>query len=125
MAAGDKTPIKWEDADFKWNIAPPSKDYKVGFEASRFPYTWDDVALVEAAVEVVKAGGGGVMAEDMPWTQFDDEKKKRLIKLICKVQGKTITEEKEIQDYKITVSDIKMLAKEVLGIEIMTENIKF
>ena len=122
MAAGDKTPIKWEDADFNWNIAPPSEDYKVGFEASSFPYTWDDVALVEAAIG---AGGGGVMAEDMPWTQFDDEKKKRLVKLICKVQGKTITEEKEIQEYKITVSDVKMLAKEVLGIEIMTENIKF
>jgi len=124
MAAGDKTPIKWEDADFKWNIAPPSADYKTGFEASSFPYTWDDVALVEEAI-TVEGGGGGVMAEDMPWTQFDDDKKKRLIKLICKVQGRTITEEKEVQNYKITVSDIKMLAKEVLGIEIMTENIKF
>ena len=123
MAAGDKTPIKWEDADFKWNIAPPSTDYKTGFEASSFPYTWDDVDLVEEAITV--EGGGGVMAEDMPWTQFDDDKKKRLIKLICKVQGRTITEEKEVQNYKITVSDIKMLAKEVLGIEIMTENIKF
>jgi len=125
MAAGDITPIKWEDADFKWNIAPPSIDYKTGFKASSFPYTWDDVALVEEAIAIVEGGGGGVMAEDMPWTQFDDEKKKRLVKLICKVQGKTITEEKEIQEYKITVDDVRILAKEVLGIEIMTENIKF
>lgn len=124
MAIGDKTPIKWEDADFKWNIAPPSKDYKVGFEASKFPYTWDDVALVEVAIG---QGGGGDIIEDMPWMKWDDgdDRKKRLIKLICKVQGKTITEEKEVQNYEITVSDIKMLAKEVLGIEIMTENIKF
>ena len=122
MAAGDKTPIKWEDADFKWNIAPPSEDYKVGFKASKFPYTWNDVALVEEAVEAL--GGGGVIEDDMPWMR-DEEKKKRLVKLICKVQGKTITEEKEIQEYKITVDDVRILAKEVLGIEIMTENIKF
>tara|TARA_B100000287_G_scaffold179185_1_gene169183 strand:- start:255 stop:623 length:369 start_codon:yes stop_codon:yes gene_type:complete len=122
MAVGDRTPIKWEDADFKWNIAPPSEDYKVGFKASSFPYTWDDVALVEEAVSV---GGGGNILEDMPWMKFEDEKKKRLVKLICKVQGKTIKEEKEIQDYKIKVSDIKLLAEKVLGIEVITENIKF
>ena len=122
MAVGDKTPIKWKDADFKWNAAPPSKDYKVGFKASSFPYTWDDVALVEEAVSV---GGGGNILEDMPWMKFEDEKKKRLVKLICKVQGKTIEEEKEIQNYKITVSDVKLLAEKVLGIEVLTENIKF
>ena len=99
------TAITWDNANFTWN---------------NNSHTWDEVLLVIEAV-----GGGGVMAEDMPWTQFKDEKKKRLIKLICKVQGKTIREEKEIQDYKIKVSDIKLLAKEVLGIEIMTENIKF
>ena len=117
--AEEKIPIKWEEADFEWNTAPPNEKYKKGFKPSKFPYTWDDVALVKAAV-----GGGGDM-DEMPWTKFDDEKKKRLVKLICKVQGKTIKEEKEIQDYKIKVSDIKLLAEKVLGIEVLTENIKF
>ena len=122
MAAGDKTPIKWEDADFKWNIAPPSEDYKVGFKASSFPYTWDDVALIEEAVEAL--GGGGVIEDDMPWIKNQD-KKKRLIKLILKCQGKTYKETKETQDIKITAKDIKLLAEKVLGIEVLTENIKF
>ena len=102
------TPITWNEANFNWD---------------NNPHTWDEVLLV---IEVVKAlGGGGVIEEDMPWTQFDDEKKKRLIKLICKVQGKTIREEKKIQNYKIKISDIKLLAEKVLGIEVLTENIKF
>ena len=118
----EKTPIKWEDADFKWNAAPPSEDYKVGFEPSKFPYTWNDVALVKEVVESL--GGGGVIEDDMPWMQ-DEEKKKRLVKLICKVQGRTYKETKETQDIKIKASDIKLLAEKVLGIEVLTENIKF
>ena len=97
----------WNNADFTWN---------------NNPYTWNEVVLAEEAI-----GGGGSLTDSMPWTQWesDDERKKKLIKLICKVQGKTITKEKEIQNYKISVKDIKLVAKEVLGIEIMTENVKF
>ena len=101
------TPITWNGANFNWD---------------NNPHTWDEVLLV---IEVVKAlGGGGVIEEDMPWIKNQDTKK-RLVKLICKVQGKTIKEEKEIQNYKIKVSDIKLLAEKVLGIEVLTENIKF
>ena len=106
-------PIKWEDADFAWDLAPTDTD------SDR--YTWDDVTLVIEAI-----GGGGDM-DEMPWTQWgeEDEKKKRLIKLICKVQGRTYKETKETQDIKITAKDIKILAEKVLGIEVITENIKF
>ena len=113
------TPIKWEDADFKWNLAPSSKSYKPGFKPQTFPYTWDDVALVEEAL------GGRAIIDDMPWTKWEDDKKKRLVKLICKVQGRTYKETKESKNIKITAKDIKLLAEKVLGIEVITENIKF
>ena len=110
--------IKWEDADFKWNLAPT--------DTTLSRYTWDDVQLVEEAVEAVEAiqQGGGVIEDDMPWMK-DQDKKKRLIKLILKCQGKTYRETKEVQDIKITAKDIKLLAEKVLGIEVITENIKF
>tara|TARA_Y100001963_G_scaffold86523_1_gene119618 strand:+ start:1236 stop:1580 length:345 start_codon:yes stop_codon:yes gene_type:complete len=110
------TKIKWDDADFKWNTAPPSEDYKSGFKPSTFPYTWDDVSLVE---ELLKGPPGEL------WDEWDEEKKKRIIKLICKVQGRTYKETKEIKDIKISAKDIKILAEKVLGIEVLTENIKF
>ena len=101
------TKIAWDSADFLWNSNP---------------HTWDEVLLV---IEAISLEGGGDMIEDMPWTKWEDNKKERLIKLICKVQGKTIKEEKYIKNYKISVSDIRLLAEKVLGIEVMTENIKF
>ena len=113
MAAGDL--IKWKDADFKWNLAPT--------DTTLSRYTWDDVQLVEEVVEAVHQGGG-VIEDDMPWLK-DQDKKKRLIKLILKCQGKTYEETKEIQNIKITAKDIKLLAEKVLGIEVITENIKF
>ena len=101
------TPITWNGANFNWD---------------NNPHTWDEVLLV---IEFVRAlGGGGFIEEDMPWMKNQDTKK-RLVKLICKVQGKTIREEKKIQNYKIKISDIKLLAEKVLGIEVLTENIKF
>ena len=101
------TPITWDNANFTWD---------------NNPHTWDEVLLV---IEVVESlGGGGVIEDDMPWMQ-DEEKKKRLVKLICKVQGRTYKATKETQNIKITAKDIKLLAEKVLGIEILTENIKF
>lgn len=95
--------IKWEDADFKWNDNP---------------YTWDEVALVVEAIKSISGPPGEGDDFIHPFFDKDPESKKRLVKLICKVQGKTIKKEKEIKDFKITVKDIQLLAEEVLGINV-------
>ena len=96
------TKIKWEDANFLWNANP---------------YLWNEVELVKQLI-----GGAG---ED--FNQWNRKKKDKLVKLILKVHGNTITEskKKEIKQYKIKATDIKITVEKVLGVEVLTENIKF
>ena len=111
---GKKYPkIKWNekfingiDATFKWNEAPGNPTYP--------KYTWDEVELIQHAA-----------GDD--YNLWEDTKKKKLVKLVLKVYGDTITEskQKEIKQYKIKVEDIKIVAEKILGIEVLTENVKF
>ena len=89
--------IKWNKANFNWN---------------NNIYTWDNVYLLLAAGE-----------ED--WNDWEEKKKKRLVKLILKVYGDTITEskQKQIKQYKIKAKDIKIVVKEVLGVQMIAENV--
>ena len=80
------------------------------FGSNRF--TWDDVKLVRRAA-----------GED--WNTWEQKDKKKLVKLILKVHGNTITEskQKEIKQYKITAKDITIVVKEVLGVKMIAEGI--
>ena len=96
--------ITWSDNSITW---------------SSNSFTWDEVQLVQE----IRAGGN--IEDDMPWMK--PEKKKQLIKLILKVKGKTLTESKNkpIKQYKIKAEDVRLVIKEVSGIELTTENISF
>ena len=96
--------ITWNNANILWNSNS---------------FTWDEVQLVQE----IRAGGN--IEDDMPWMK--PEKKKKLIKLILKVKGKTLTEskQKQIKQYKIKANDVRLVIKEVSGIELTTENVSF
>jgi hypothetical protein len=91
-----RTPYQWGNADFSW---------------SNNPYTWDDVAFV---TEIIQNGG----ASHPDYFDKKPEAKKKFIKLLCKVEGTEYKESKEILKRQIRITDIKLVAKEVLGVEI-------
>ena len=82
------------------------------FSLNSNTFTWDDVKLAKRAA-----------GED--WNTWEQKDKKKLVKLILKVHGNTITEskQKEIKQYKITAKDIKIVVKEVLGVKVIAEGI--
>lgn len=101
--------VTWDSANILWNLNS---------------FTWDEVQLVEEIVETIQQGGG-VIEDDMSWMK--PEKKKQLIKLILKIKGETLTESKTkpIKQYKIKAEDVRLVIKEVSGIELTTENVSF
>ena len=87
-------------------------------------FTWDANSFVWNLVQEI-LGGGGAIEDDMPWMK--PKKKEQLIKLILKVKGETLTEskQKQIKQYKIKAKDVRLVVKEVSGVELTTENISF
>ena len=104
-----RTPFQWGNVNFSWDANPfPNQ--------SANPFTWDDCALI---TEIVTALGGGYTPDDFFGKQPD--KKQKFIKLLCKVEGKEYKETKEVLERKIRISDVSLVAKEVLGINIKVE----
>ena len=104
------TNITWDNSNFTWDSNS---------------FTWDEVVLVEKAIDT---GTDGSYPEDPTQaldTNLTDEEKKRFVKLVCKVKGiETYSGQKTIKDdINITAKDIQLVAREVLGIDIMAENI--
>ena len=104
------TKITWEDANFKWN---------------ENPYKWDEVQLVTQVVAAAASAGAGGDEIVKYVDALEPEKKKRFIKLICKVKGiETYSGQKTIRDdIKVNAEDIELVVKEVLGIDLTVENI--
>tara|TARA_Y100001970_G_C13515454_1_gene500423 strand:- start:60 stop:419 length:360 start_codon:yes stop_codon:yes gene_type:complete len=103
--------IKWNgtsedgsDGDKKWSEAN---------------LTWGDYQLlVELEEEVIKGGRSSSLTRQQRLDKYldkDEDKKKRLIKLIATVQGQKFEEEKEVEDVQINVSDVEVLIKEILS----------
>ena len=89
------TIFTWDNANFNW-------------DTNR--YTWDEVVLIR---ELASAG------EDFPSIfRESPEKKKKFIKLKCKVEGVEYKENKEVKDVSIRIQNIKLVADEVLGVNL-------
>jgi hypothetical protein len=89
------------------------------------PYNWDDIILVEKIV-----AGGGTLPER--YDKLTDEEKEHFIQLIVKVKGNqeysvphiyTETKSVKVDEVKVTAEDIKLVVKEVLGINLEINNI--
>ena len=102
---------RWDDTDFKWNETP---------------FTWKEGCIV---LELIKGGPNVNIVKN--YKRLSKDKKKVIISLITRIAAVN----KDYADYrselhkqkpsgvKVTVKDVEVLAKVVLGIKIEITNV--
>ena len=116
-----KTPKNAEKFPIKWNSVVvggenqgdsiPSNETIIWGDN---PYTWGDVAFIQEVVDGI--GTGSRRAREARLQQLDKEKKKRLIRLICRIKGEKVYDDvTEVGDVKINIDDVEMVAESIIG----------
>ena len=102
----DKEKITWEGA----TVSGKRDDIIWGNNI----YTWDDVTLL---VEIAEVVAGGVQTEFDDWVYQQPQKAKKLIRLICKIKGEKVYDEKKLVEdgIKIHINDARLVVEKVLG----------
>ena len=111
----ENIPIQWDGdlskpSDGSAQSSPDNIDIVWGANS----YTWGDVSFV---IEIADGlGTGSRRAREARLQQLDKDKKKRLIRLICRVKGeKVYDEEKEVGDIQLKLDDVDMVINKVIG----------
>ena len=112
----EKFPIRWDgtvDSPFLGsdnNEVPDSQDIVWGSNS----FTWNDVAFIQEIVDGI--GTGSRRAREARLQQLDKDKKKRLIRLICRVKGEKVYDDvTEVGDVKINIDDVELVAESIIG----------
>ena len=82
------------------------------------PYTWNDVSFV---IEIADGlGTGGRRAREARLQQLDKDKKKRLIRLICRVKGEeeVYDKTKEVGDIQLKLDDVDMVIGKLIKLNV-------
>jgi len=93
-----------------WNDSVQNQGYKVKWDDN--PFIWSEVQVVLELAGLLS--GGPTISTVNKRLNKDLKKKKRIITLICKVEGREYKEIKNIKDIKVTSEQIKLTLEEVL-----------
>ncbi len=105
-----RVPFQWGNANFNWSVEDPTqgKQYRSIYRVIG-TNVWNDCALIFILL--------GKSDPNEYLNQYP-EKKKQFVKLLCEVQGKKYSENKNLNKIKVSVQDVQLVAKETLNINI-------
>ena len=110
----EKFPIEWDGTVKGGENQGDSIPSSVNLVWGSNQFTWGDVAFIQEIVDGI--GTGSRRAREARLKQLDKDKKKRLIRLICRVKGEKVYDDvTEVSDVKINIDDVELVAEHIIG----------
>lgn len=132
--------VRWSDANWTWDECQLVQEICQTWGTTQFPWfmanwKWSEcsASVPVPPVPVVSIGnqpGVDAMTLVQPWIEEPwnpyraadkeqaEKKRRRLIKLICRIKGQDYEEERTHADFNVTVGDIRMVVKAVKNIDL-------
>ena len=112
----EKFPIKWngiiDGGENEGDNIPPSTNIIWGSNS----YTWGEVEFVQEIVDGIGTGSRRARQDRLNKILDDEDKKKRLIHLICRIKGEKVYDDvTEVGNVEVKVEDVELVAENIIG----------
>ena len=112
----DRFPIEW-DGDVKGGEAQGDEiPTSVSTVWGSNEYTWGDVAFIQEIADGIGTGSRRARQDRLNKILDDEDKKKRLIHLICRMKGEKVYDDyTEVGNVEVKVEDVEMVTETIIG----------
>jgi len=113
----DNIPVQWDGdlvkpSDGSTQSLPDNIDVVWGSN----DFTWGDVNFVIEIADGIGTGSRRARQDRLNKILDDEDKKKRLIRLICRIKGEKVYDDyTEVGDVEIKVEDVEMVTENIIG----------
>ena len=113
----DNIPVQWDGdlvkpSDGSAQSSPDNIDVVWGSNN----FTWGDVNFVIEIADGIGTGSRRARQDRLNNILDDEDKKKRLIRLICRIKGEKVYDDyTEVGDVEIKVEDVEMVTENIIG----------
>ena len=79
-------------------------------------FTWGDVAFIQEIVDGIGTGSRRARQDRLNKILDDEDKKKKLIRLICRIKGEKVYDDyTEVGNVEVKVEDVEMVTENIIG----------
>ena len=112
----EKFPIRWDGKVVGGETDGDSIPSSVNVVWGSNSFTWGDAQFIQDIVDGIGTGSRKARQDRLNKILDDEDKKKKLIHLICRIKGEKVYDDyTEVGDVEVKVEDVELVSENIVG----------